>query len=232
MKLSVIIPAFNEAAVIQKTVEEIFHYFRTTGFDLEVIVVDDGSTDQTKELVQAEMQKYPELKLLVNEQNSGKGFSVKKGALATTGDWVLFLDADLSTRPEEFEKFKTYLNSADILIGSRDVAGSQIAKKQRLFRRLSSKFLKALIKLFVNLGYSDTQCGFKCFNRQSLIVFQSQKTSRWMFDLELLVLAQKYGLVIKEVPVIWTNDESSTVKAKDIFNILHDLLIIKQQSKV
>ncbi len=92
--------------MIKRTIEDIFRYFKTTGFDLEVIVVDDGSTDQTKELVQEEIQRYPELKLLVNDQNSGKGYSVKRGALAATGDWMLFLDADLSTRPEEFEKLK------------------------------------------------------------------------------------------------------------------------------
>ena len=230
MKLSIIIPAFNEEMVIKETIAEVFTFFKTTGVDLEVIVVDDGSTDKTKELVRAELEKYPELKLLANEYNSGKGYSVKKGALSASGDWILFLDADLSTRPEEFAKFKPHLGAADIIIGSRDVNGSQILKKQRLFRRLSSKFLKALIKLFVNLGYPDTQCGFKCFSRKSLIIFSEQQTNRWMFDLELLALAKKHGLRVVEVPVNWTNDESSTVKAKDIFNILRDLMIIKKQS--
>jgi len=228
MRLSIIIPAFNEGAVIKRTIEEVFHYFKTTGLGLEVIVVDDGSSDQTKNLVLDEIKKYPELKLLVNKKNSGKGFSVKVGALAATGDWVLFLDADLSTRPEEFEKFKSHLTTADIIIGSRDVGGSQILKKQRLFRRLSSKFLKQLIKLFVNLGYPDTQCGFKCFNCKSLVIFNEQKTKRWMFDLELLALAKKHELKVVEVPVNWTNDESSTVRAKDIFNILKELMIIRK----
>lgn len=232
MKLSIVIPAYNEAVVIKKTIEEIFRYFKTTGFELEIIVVDDGSTDGTKDLVQTEITNRPLLKLLVNEKNSGKGYSVKRGALAASGDWVLFLDADLSTRPEEFEKFKSNLANVDILIGSRDVAGSYIARKQRLFRRFSSKFLKSLIKLFVNLGYPDTQCGFKCFNRRSLIIFNEQKTSRWMFDLELLVLAKKHGFLIKEIPVIWTNDESSTVRAKDIFNIIKDLWVIRKQNQI
>src|SRR3989344_2187147 len=228
MKLSVIIPAFNEAVVIKNTITEVFTFFKNTGFELEVIVVDDGSSDQTKNLVLEEIKKYPELKLLVNEQNSGKGYSVRRGALAATGDWVLFLDADLSTKPEEFEKFNLHLDSADIIIGSRDVNGSQILKKQRLFRRLSSKFLKQLIKLLMQLQYNDTQCGFKCFNRRSLVVFNEQKTRRWMFDLELLALAKKHGLSVVEVPVNWTNDESSTVRAKDIFNILKELMIIRK----
>lgn len=228
VKISVIIPAYNEAEAIKATLDRIVNYFSQKGFDFEVIVVDDGSSDQTKELVKEKMTEYEMVRLLSNGENRGKGFSVRRGALEATGEWILFMDADLSTAPEEFEKFLEPITNHDIVIGSRAASGAEVRIHQPILRELAGKLFNKIVKIYLRLSYNDTQCGFKLFNRKTKIIFEKQTIIGWIFDIELLYLAQKFGFKIKEVGITWTNDPSTTVKSKDFFSILRDLRTVKK----
>lgn len=228
VKISVIIPAYNEAEAIKATLDKIVNYFSQKGFDFEVIVVDDGSGDQTKELVKEKMVEYEMVRLLSNGENRGKGFSIRRGVLEATGEWILFMDADLSTAPEEFEKFVELMKNYDIVIGSRAVPGAELIVRQPLLRELAGRFFNKIIRMYLGLPFYDTQCGFKCFNKKTKILFERQKISGWVFDVELLYLAQKLRFKTKEVGITWVNYPSTTVKLKDFFSIFRDLRNVKK----
>lgn len=228
VKISVIIPAYNEAEEIKATLDRIVNYFSQKGLNFEVIVVDDGSGDQTKELVKEKMAEYEMVRLLSNGENRGKGFSVRRGALEATGEWILFMDADLSTTPEEFEKFLEPMKNHDIVIGSRAAPGAEIKIRQPILRELAGRFFNKIVRFYLGLPYHDTQCGFKCFNKKAKILFEGQKLEGWVFDVELLYLAKKFGFKVAEAPITWVNDPTSTVKPSDFFSILRDLRTVKK----
>ncbi len=227
MLLSVIVPAYNEAEVIAKTINRLNEYFSGAVFEYEIIIVDDGSTDQTAAIVQEKAKQIARLKLLSLPKNIGKGGAVRAGALAAQGEWILFLDADLSTDPSEFEKFKPYLQSYDIVIGSRAIAGAVLKVRQSLLRELTGRFLNLIFRIFLKLPFADTQCGFKLFNARTKILFEQQQLTGWLFDAELLYLALQKKYKVKELPVVWSNDPTSQVKVRHLFSILKDLLRIK-----
>ncbi|MFA5076550.1 MAG: dolichyl-phosphate beta-glucosyltransferase [Patescibacteria group bacterium] len=223
MQISVVIPCYNESTVINQTLDRIATFFANQNLDYEIIVVDDGSTDQTLKI----LINRAEIKLLTNNHNKGKGYTVKIGCQAASGEIILFTDADLSTPIEEFNKLKKYLNEFDIVIGSRALPDSNVVIKQPWYKRNLGILGNKLIQLILGLGIKDTQCGFKIFKRDVLDIFNQQTIDRWGFDFELLYLAEKKGYKIKEVGVRWLNDPDTKVKAKDYFKTLVEVLKVR-----
>jgi dolichyl-phosphate beta-glucosyltransferase len=230
VKLSVIIPAYNEAGRIGPTLARINEYLTGLGMDFEVVVVDDGSTDSTPDLVREAALSMPSLRLVKNGENRGKGYSVKNGFMNSGGGLVLFSDADLSTPIEELERFLPEVeNGADIVIGSRAMRESNIIKRQPLYRMLMGKTFNKIVRVLTVRGINDTQCGFKLFRRDTCgPVFSAQKVERFAFDAELLFLAQKKGLKVVELPVRWINSPLSKVDVvRDSLRMLFDVLSIR-----
>lgn len=217
LELSVLVPAYNEEARLPRSLERIRDYLRRAHPASEVIVVDDGSTDGTAEVVRAQEKQMPELRLLSNGANRGKGYSVRAGMLAATGEISLFTDADLSAPIEEAEKLFDALRSADIAIGSRALDRRLIQVHQSAAREYAGIFFNRMMRLATGLALEDTQCGFKAFRTaRTRIIFQQQKIEDFGFDPEILFLAKRHGLRIAEIPVIWAHDPRTKV------HMIHD----------
>mgnify|MGYP001330397209 CR=1 FL=1 len=230
MYLSVVIPAYNEEKRIGSSLTRVYEYLKKRDFDFEIIVIDDGSKDKTLNLLTEYSQKNPNLIVLKNENNQGKGFSVKKGILKSKGNIILFTDADLSTPIEEIDKLINYLKEGyQIAIGSRALPESRIEIYQVWYRQLMGKAFNKIIRIILNLDYYDTQCGFKCFQRTAALeIFKSMKISGFSFDIEVLFIANHRGLKIKEVPVRWYNSPESKVKVvRDSSRMLWDILKLR-----
>jgi dolichyl-phosphate beta-glucosyltransferase len=228
--LTVIIPAFNEEARIERTLHSLKDDLRRRRIDHEVIVVDDGSKDGTADIVTKSQQTWPELKLLANQVNRGKGYSVRRGALAAKGDVILFSDADQSTPFSEFDKLAERIRlGADMAIGSRRVANARIEEKQSWYRRIMGGTFQFLVRWVVVSGFSDTQCGFKAFTASAAArLFPAQTLDRFAFDVELLFLARSAGMNIAEVPVIWRDAKGGTVSpVVDSTRMLFDIFRIR-----
>ncbi|HTW31785.1 MAG TPA: dolichyl-phosphate beta-glucosyltransferase [Candidatus Sulfotelmatobacter sp.] len=204
-KYSVIIPAYNESARIGATLEKVLAYVRAQRWDAEVIVVNDGSRDDTAKIVAAFAEKDPALHLLENPGNRGKGYSVRNGMLHARGQILLFSDADLSSPIEEAPKlFEAIDRGADVAIGSRWLRAETQTQRQPLHRQVMGRVFNLLLRMTLGLQFRDTQCGFKAFKRQAaLAIFPLQKIERWGFDPEILFLARKLGYTVQEVPVAW-----------------------------
>jgi dolichyl-phosphate beta-glucosyltransferase len=228
LTLSVVIPAYNEAERLPLTLEKVTGYLAARG-NHEIIVVSDGSEDTTNAIVEKASHLNPHINLLVNQENRGKGYSVRKGVLSCRGEHILFMDADNSTPISELEKFVPFLNEYDLIIGSRALPGSIIVKKQPWLREMTGKLFNRLVQLFYLKGIEDSQCGFKLFKGGvARAIFSRSKIDRFCFDVEILYLAKRLGYTIKEVPITWTNSKPSKVSFfKDAFNILTDLVKIR-----
>lgn len=227
---SIVIPAYNETARIERALSLVSHCIRARGWEAEVLVVDDGSTDNTAALVEGWSATHPEVRLIRNGQNRGKGYSVRNGMLRAAGDIVMFTDADLSSPIEEAERlFKAIDEGADIAIGSRWLTGRRIVHKQPLYRRVFGRCFNALTRSVMRLPFADTQCGFKAFRRDAArLVFGLQKIERWGFDPEILFIAIKRGLKVKEVPVTWGHDERSRISyLRDGMQMLVELVYVR-----
>ena len=207
-KYSIIIPAYNEAARLGSTLERVLGYVSAQRWDAEVIVVNDGSRDQTADLVRDYAQRHPCLQLLENPGNRGKGYSVRNGMLHANGELLLFSDADLSSPIEEAQKLLAPLESgaADMTIGSRWLQPELQTQRQSLLRQFYGRLFNLLLRVLLGLNFKDTQCGFKAFTRQAARkIFPLQQIERWGFDPELLYLARKAGLKVVEIPVSWAH---------------------------
>ena len=202
---SIVIPAYNESARLGASLEKVLAYVHAQGWDAEVIVVNDGSGDDTAEIVRRFAAKDPILKLLDNPGNRGKGYSVRNGVLQAQGRLILFSDADLSSPIEEAPKLLNALEAgADIAIGSRWLHAETQTQRQPLHRQLFGRIFNLLLRVSLGLQFADTQCGFKAFKRAAaLAIFPLQKIERWGFDPEILFLARKMGFKVQEVPVVW-----------------------------
>jgi len=202
---SIVIPAYNEAARIGATLERVLSYVHAQGWDAEIIVINDGSRDNTAEIVQSFAAKDPTLRLIDNPGNHGKGYSVRTGMLHARGRIVLFSDADLSSPIEESLKLFAALESgADIAIGSRWLRAELQTQRQPLHRQLFGRIFNILLRVTLGLQFADTQCGFKAFKRAAAqAIFPWQRIERWGFDPEILFLARKFGFKVEEVPVAW-----------------------------
>lgn len=211
--VSIVVPAFNEAVRIGVSLRKIDEFMRDSSMTYELIVVDDGSTDETSAVIN--QSRVNALKLIRNDRNHGKGYTVRQGVLAATGNYVLFTDADLSAPIEELSKLiDVALNEgADIVIGSRAVDRSYIEKHQSRFRELGGIAFNFMVRSILGLQLHDTQCGFKLFHRQkSRRIFERVTTYGFGFDPELLFMAKRQGLRIREVPVRWSHSEGSKVR--------------------
>jgi glycosyltransferase involved in cell wall biosynthesis len=227
---SIVIPAFNEAGRIPATLKSVVDCVRRQGWSAEVLVVDDGSTDQTAQVVRAFAAGAPEVRLLQNSGNKGKGFSVRSGMLQALGEVVMFTDADLSAPIEEAERlFAAIAAGADIAIGSRWLESGRQTHRQPFYRQFFGRCFNAVTRLVMGLKFADTQCGFKAFTRGSAqTVFQLQTILRWGFDPEILFIALKRGYRIEEVPVSWAHDERTRMSyLKDGIKMLEEIAIIR-----
>ena len=230
VKLSVVIPVFNEEKRLLPTLKDVASYLEKQKYDWEVLVVNDGSTDGTAELVRKFRIHHSNFRLLDNAKNQGKGAVVKQGMLEARGDWRLFMDGDNSTKIQEMDSFWFFIDDADVIIGSRYTEGSHIAEKQSFLRRFISRAGNIMSQIILLPGIKDTQCGFKLFSaRASKKIFPKQTLMRWSFDLEILALARLLKCKIKEVPISWENAEGSKLKGglKVAWRTFRDLIKIR-----
>jgi glycosyltransferase involved in cell wall biosynthesis len=231
LDLSVVIPAYNEESRLPKTLQSIFAYLQTRPYRAEIIVVDDGSSDRTSEIVTACREKYPGLRLVTNGGNRGKGFSVRNGMLEARGEIALFTDADLSTPIEEADKLLAALRERgfDAAIGSRALDRSLIQVHQSVIRERAGIFFNCLVRWIMGIEFSDTQCGFKAFRRErTRAIFEQQRVERFGFDPEILFLAKRNGLRVAEVPVRWSHDSGTKVNvAADGMRMFLELLLVR-----
>jgi len=228
---SIIIPAYNEAKRIPATLEQIALFLSAKSWNAEIIVVNDGSTDDTAAVVRRLAKEYPSIVLLDNSINSGKGHSIRQGVRHATGDIILFTDADNSTPIEDAEKLVEAINDgADIAMGSRWVDRKLQVLPQPLHRRLNGRLYNLLLRSILGLDYKDTQNGFKAFTRTAAkAIFHQQRIGGWGFDAETLYLARNYCFSVREVPVEYTYcAEGSKIRPyRDGARMFAELLAVK-----
>jgi len=215
LRLSIIIPAYNEAERLPATLEEAYAWL-TEHFtdDFEIIVVDDGSSDATVEKTNAMLTTHPHLRLLVQPENRGKGAAVRRGMLEANGEVRIFMDADHSTHVRETEKVMSAIEAgAEVVIASRQHPDSDISVSQSWLREHMGKSFNFIMRSIVGLQMQDTQCGFKAFTAKAAdAIFARQKLDGFSFDVELLFLASKLGFKTWEIPVEWINEPNSRVR--------------------
>ncbi len=231
--LSIVIPAYNESARIENALERVMSCVAERGWDAEVLVVDDGSKDDTAAIVQRWMADHPRLHLVQNPGNKGKGYSVRNGLLQAAGEVVMFTDADLSAPMEEAERLIAAIaGGADVAIGSRWMDRTRQTIHQPLYRQFFGRCFNWITRTVMDLPFKDTQCGFKAFKRSTAqVIFRLQTIERWGFDPEILFIARKLKYVIREVPVTWGHDERSRMSyLKDGMKMLQDMSRIRANS--
>lgn len=228
-RLSVIIPAFNEHRRIGDTLDSVQAYLGNQSYRSEVIVVNDGSADDTAVMIE-QHRRHRDFHVITNEHNYGKGYSVKRGLLAAKGRFLVFTDADNSTPIEEIAKFWPYFEQGyEVIIGSRALRTSEIVIHQARYRELMGKTFNIFVQLVALRGIKDTQCGFKAFtNHAAHVIFPRQTINRWGFDPEILFIARKHHLPIAEVPIRWTNSPDSRINSfRDSYTMFRELLSIR-----
>lgn len=232
-RLSIIIPAYNEAKRIPETLALLRDWVERQDFAVEVLVVDDGSTDATSAVVEKIMERFPALSLVKNAQNKGKGGVVAQGMLKAKGKYRLFMDADASTPIDEANKLLAHCQNFEVIIGSRYLNPDSIKVRQPLKRRIISRLWNIVIQTTLLQGIRDTQCGFKLFSAKAAQdIFAKQQVNGWLFDVEALTIARHLGYAIKEVPVNWYDARDSKLRAvRAGVGALRDLSRIRSQLK-
>jgi dolichyl-phosphate beta-glucosyltransferase len=231
--LSLVIPAFNEAHRLPQTLKEIRRHSSNWPFSYEVLVVVEPSVDGTLDLARKEEVDWPELQVIANQTHYGKGFAVKTGMLAASGEVVFFTDADLSTSLVDLDRALQLFGSApsaDILVGSRQHPQSQILQHQSWMRELMGKTFNRLVRLLSGIKLLDTQCGFKGFRREACRqIFSRLKTNGFSFDVEALLLAQAMAFRVVEMPVHWSNSPESKVRVvQDSLRMLQEVSQVRK----
>ncbi len=213
MYLSVVIPAYNEAKKITPTIRSIFDYLKKQSYEYEVLVINDGSRDNTVEVVAGFVKEFPALRIIDNKRNQGKAKVVQQGMMEARGDLKLFMDADNATTIDNLDKMIPYIKEGyDVVIASIGIKGAQKIGEEPFYRRILGQLGNLWIRFWAVPGIHDTQRGFKLFTKESADkIFPKMLTFGWGFDVEVLALAKKYGHKIKEVPIIWKNTANSKV---------------------
>ena len=231
--LSVIVPAYNEAARLPKTLSRLQEYLAGKSFTYEILVVLDGPTDATLDVLGRLSKQIDYLGIIDRRLNRGKGYTVKEGMLAARGQIRLFTDADNSTDIDHFDKMKPLFDQGcDIVIASRnaaDAAGAAQVVSQAWYKRAIGRLGNRLVQVVAVPGIWDTQCGFKAFRAEAAERIFSQTTlDRWGFDIEVLALAQRLNYKIGIVPARWLNDDRSHVKMSDYLRVLGDTFTVRR----
>ncbi len=211
MLLSVVIPAYNEEKRIPATLQSLKEYFKDKDYEYEILVVVDGAKDNTAQVVKD--ADIPNLKLIDNKKNCGKGCVVRQGMLEAKGKYRLFMDADNATTIDHVEKLLPYFDKDyDVVIASVGVKGAEIVNNEKFYKRIFGLGSNLIIRIVLVPGIKDTQRGFKIFTAKAAEdIFKRLTLDRWGFDFEALAVARKLGYKIKEVPVRWKNDPKSLV---------------------
>lgn len=233
VQLSVIVPAYNEEDRIASGIKEILEFLQSEqNPKWELVVVDDGSEDDTPYIIDKIISGDDRARLIRYSPNRGKGFAVRTGVLDAIGYWIIFLDADLSTPVDEISNALLLLEGgADLVVGTRAHSDSCIEVEPSLFRRIASYVFDLVRKNIVGLDeFSDTQCGFKAARGQAVVpLYKRAIVDRFMFDVEILLLAHRSGLNIKELPVVWRDSPGSTVRLwPGVYEMFRDLLLIRR----
>jgi glycosyltransferase involved in cell wall biosynthesis len=227
---SFVIPAYNESVRIRPTLDALLRHAREQNWDAEILVVNDGSSDDTAQIVREYGTVHPQVLLLENPGNRGKGYSVRNGMLHARGGICLFTDADLSSPITEAQKlFDAIDRGADIAIGSRWLRAELQTERQPLYRQAFGRIFNLVLRVILGLRFADTQCGFKAFRRDAAQrIFPLQKIERWGFDPEILFLARRAGLQVEEVPVLWAHSEGTRLHPfRDGFRMFLEVLRIR-----
>jgi dolichyl-phosphate beta-glucosyltransferase len=229
MYLSIIIPAYNEEKRLPATLLDIEACMKDFQESYEIIVVSDGSRDNTASVARELSARVRNVRVIENKENHGKGWVTKQGLLEAEGEWRLFMDADNSTTMREFKKLQPFTREGyGVIIGSRGIRGAELHPPQPLFRRIPGKIGNLIIQFLALPGIWDTQCGFKCFSQDATKrIFPLMRVGKWGFDVEALALARKFGFRIKEVPILWRNDERSTLGAGAYISTLLEVAKIR-----
>lgn len=227
--LSIIIPAYNEAKRLPLTLIDLQKHLKNVDYTYEVIVVSDGSHDETVDIVKRFELLMNNLKILDFKKNRGKGAVVRDGMLSAAGHYRLFMDADNSTAIDQFDRLRPYLDEGyDIVIASRYIRGSKMEPPQSLVRRIPSRIGNLIIRTLLLGGIKDTQCGFKVFAEHAAErIFSKMRIDRWGFDVEALALGKKMGYKIKEAPVLWVNKSLSNLGASAFLKTLWEVFKIR-----
>ncbi|MFZ5878028.1 MAG: dolichyl-phosphate beta-glucosyltransferase [Chloroflexota bacterium] len=230
--LSIVIPAHNEENRLPRTLEQVFAFLKTQDYSAEVLVVENGSSDRTLEIARAFAEQHPHLRVLKNDQR-GKGLAVRRGMLEARGQYRFICDADLSMPIKEVGKFiPPILSDFDVAIGSREAPGA-VRYNEPAYRHWGGRGINLVIRLLILPGLQDTQCGFKCFSAEaSQRLFSLQTLPGWSFDIELLYLARRAGLRIREIPIHWYFGDDSKVSAvRDALNMIRDIFRIHANAR-
>jgi dolichyl-phosphate beta-glucosyltransferase len=230
LDLTIVIPAFNEEARLERPLRSYLDYCRGTQRSVEVIVVDDGSRDRTSSIVEQLADEYPELRLIRLAENRGKGYAVRSGVVNARGDLVLFADADGATPLCELVRLEQALAAgADVAIGSRVLDATGVTVKARFYRRVIGRAFHRLVETLTVRDIKDTQCGFKLFRGEvAHDLFSRMRMNGFSFDVEVLMMARRHGYRISEVPVNWTHQPGSKVNLIiDSARMARDLFIIR-----
>jgi len=230
INISILVPAYNEGKRIPKFLGELIKFCSQNLENFEVLIIDDGSNDNTKEVVLDLIKNHRKMKLLRYPENKGKGRAVLMGVLKARGEFVLFIDADGSIKPEEILNMYNFYQkyNYDIIVGSRISLTSNITNPQPLSRRLMSKFFNLYSNILFRIKINDLLCGFKGFSKNTAIqVFKNLKAFRWEFDVEILYRARKNSLKVYQMPIEWKHEEGSKIKPFDPILILLNLIVLR-----
>ena len=227
LSLSIVIPIFNEGQALLSNLKEVESFLLKSNFNYELILVDDGSTDNSVAIIEKFISAQPSILLIKNNINRGKGFSLRAGIARATRKHILFMDADLSTPLSELGKFIDQASQAPLLIGSRRACGGLILIHQPHWKEFFGLAGNLLIRTVLRLPFYDTQCGFKLLSSTLKPLVARTTIDRWGFDIELLYLARKYAYEIREIGVNWRNDTDSKVTLSAYFRTLGEVVKIK-----
>lgn len=225
--LSLVVPAYNEQAILKENLDLIISYLKTKKYTWEIVVADDGSRDDTSKIARSFEKKN--VKLVSLKQNAGKGAALKAGVLSSNGERVIFTDADLSVSINYLDDILMALEKTEVAIASRRVKGAVIRRHQPAMRELMGRVFTLLTQIVVWSTIPDFTCGFKGFTDEAAKkVFSQSRIARWSYDAEIIFLSKKYGYKISQVPIVWENREDTRVRlGSAVFTSFVDLLKVR-----